>query len=151
NFVRAPIVFSQSRDGGATWSPAVIISGSSGQFCTVGSGTPGDPSACDVDQGSDPVVGPDGTIYVTFAHANTPEFGMGQVLTVSCPPTNECDSETDWTPPTRVGDLEGTHPVNVEPTPDPQTGCIPGAQCLPPNGYRVVEFASISISVDRNS
>src|SRR4029077_1167351 len=74
NFVRAPIVFSQSRDGGATWSPQVIISGSSASFCTVGSGTPGNPNACDVDQGSDPVVGPDGTIYVSFANQNTPQL-----------------------------------------------------------------------------
>lgn len=142
-----PIVFSQSLDGGATWSPPVVISGSAGQYCTGGSATAGDPAACDQDQGSDPVVGPDGTIYVAFANGNTPEFGQNQVLMVACPPTRSCDSASDWTPPTRVGDLVGTHPFG----PDPTTGCAPNAQCLPPNGYRVAEFASISISVDRSS
>src|SRR3989442_3294617 len=59
----SPIFFSQSTNGGATWSPGVEISGASGAVCTVGSAETS-PNACDQDQGSHPVVGPDGTIYV---------------------------------------------------------------------------------------
>ena len=142
---RGPIVFSQSTDGGATWSAQVIISGSSSALCTDFSGTPGDPNACDQDQGSNPSVGPDGTIYVIFGNGNTPFFGINQVLMVKCPPTNSCASPSHWTPPVKVGDLIGTHPFGPA-----GAGC-PGRQCLPPNGYRVPEFTSISISVDRNS
>jgi len=140
---RSPIFFSQSRDGGATWSRAVIISGAAGSFCTVFSGTPDSPNACDQDQGSHPVVGPDGTIYVVFGNGNTPEFGINQVLMVRCPVAKQCDTETDWEGPFRVGSLIGTHPFG----PNPQ-GCPAGRQCLPPNGYRVPEFTSMSISVD---
>lgn len=97
--IRSPIVFSQSLDGGATWSRAVIISGVAGSFCTAFSGTPDSPNACDQDQGSHPVVGPDGTIYVIFGNGNTPELGVNQVLMVKCTPDKVCDKETDWTPP----------------------------------------------------
>jgi hypothetical protein len=66
-----PIYFSQSTNGGATWSPGIEISGASATACTAFSGE-ANPNACDQDQGSDPVVGPDGTIYVTFGNGNTP-------------------------------------------------------------------------------
>lgn len=143
---RSPIVFSQSKDGGATWSPAVIISGSSPTLCTVFSGTPGNPTACDQDQGSHPVVGPDGTIYVIFGNGNTPLPGINQVLMVRCPATKDCGASTDWEGPFRLGDLVGTHPTGLAGNPQ---GCPTGRQCLPPNGYRVPEFTSMSISVDR--
>jgi hypothetical protein len=145
---RSPILFSQSKDGGATWSRAVIISGAAGSFCTVFSGTPDNPNACDQDQGSHPVVGPDGTIYVVFGNGNTPEAGINQVLMVRCPPTRECDTETDWEGPFLVGDLIGTHPIGDAGN---AGGCPVGRQCLPPNGYRAPEFTGMSISVDRNS
>jgi hypothetical protein len=141
-FQISPIVFSQSTDGGATWSPAVVISGVSSALCTDFSATP---DACDQDQGSHPVVGPDGTIYVIFGNGNTPDPGINQVLFVRCPPTNNCDSSADWEGPFRVGDLIGTHPFG------PAAAGCPGRQCLPPNGYRVPEFTSMSVSVDKNS
>lgn len=142
---RSPIVFSQSLDGGANWSPAVIISGVSGVFCTVGGATP---NACDQDQGSHPVVGADGTIYVIFGNANTPDFGVNQVLMVRCRAIFQCDREAHWEGPFRVGDLVGLHPIGDPGNPG---GCPVGRQCLPPNGYRVPEFTSMSISVDSSS
>jgi hypothetical protein len=45
----------------------------------------------------------------------------------------------------KVGDLVGTHPFSTS------NGCPGGRQCLPPNGYRVPEFTSISASVDKNN
>ena len=142
---RSPIVFSQSTDGGATWSPQVIISGGSTAFCTNFSGTPGDPAACDQDQGSHPSVGPDGTIYVIFGNGNTPDLGINQVLFVRCPPSQDCNDSSDWEGPFRISTLVGTHPFG------PAAAGCPGRQCLPPNGYRVPEFTSMSVSVDRNS
>jgi hypothetical protein len=139
----SPIVFSQSTDGGATWSPAVVISGVNPALCTAFSFTPG---ACDQDQGSHPVVGPDGTIYVIFGNGNTPTLGINQVLFVRCPATRSCASSADWEGPFRISSLVGTHPFGPA-----AAGCPAGRQCLPPNGYRVPEFTSMSVSVDRNS
>jgi hypothetical protein len=141
----SPIFFSQSTDGGATWSEPIEISGANTTFCTFPTRGP-----CNDNQGSDPVVGPDGTIYVIFGNANTPELGINQVMMVKCPPTNECNNSAHWTPPVRIGDLIGTHPANDPPMFDP-SGCPAFRQCLPPNGYRVPEFTSMTITVDRHN
>jgi hypothetical protein len=138
----SPIYFSQSLDGGATWSPGVEISGASAA-CTVFSGE-ANPNACDQDQGSDPFVGPDGTIYVTFGNGNTPTPGVNQVMIVSCPPTSICSSAASWTAPVKVADLFDFQPVG----PNAATACPGGRQCLPPNGYRLDDFVEISGSVD---
>jgi hypothetical protein len=137
----SPIYFSQSTNGGRTWSAGVKISGNNPAICTVGSTIPGD---CDQDQGSDPVVGPDGTIYVTFGNANSPGAGMNQVLFVKCPATNNCSSSSSWSTPAKVGDLIDNAPSG----PNSSTGCPGGRECLPPNGYRVPEFTSDTVSVD---
>lgn len=145
--MNSPIYFSQSTDGGATWSPGVEISGSNAAVCTVFSGS-ADPNACDQDQGSHGVVGPDGTIYVVFGNGNTPLPGINQVLFTKCPAANDCSQAASWSAPVKVGDLIGTHPIG---DPGNAGGCPVGRQCLPPNGYRVPEFTSMTISVDRFS
>lgn len=139
----SPIYFSQSTDGGATWSPGVEISGSNATDCGLFSGE-ADPNACDQDQGSHPIVGPDGTIYVAFGNGNTPVLGENQIMLVSCPGSADCTDSANWTAPVKVNDLIGTQPVG----PDPSTACAFGRGCLPPNGYRVPEFTSITASVD---
>lgn len=139
----SPIYFSQSSDGGATWSPGIEISGSSATYCGVFSGS-ADPNACDQDQGSHPVVGPDGTLYVSFGNLNTLLPGVNQVMMVSCPAAADCTNPASWTPPVKVNDLIGTQPRG----PDASTGCPFGRGCLPPNGYRVPEVTTISTSVD---
>jgi len=140
----SPIYFSQSTDGGATWSPGIEISGANAAVCTVFSGS-ANPNACDQDQGSHPIVGADGTIYVAFGNGNTPNLGENQVLFVKCPAGSNCVLPASWSAPVKVGDLIGIHPFGPS-----AAGCPAGRQCLPPNGYRVPEFTSISASVDTN-
>src|SRR5207237_3463696 len=119
---RSPIVFSQSTDGAATWSRSVIISGTSGSFCTIASGTPDNPNACDQDQGSHPVVGPDGTIYVIFGNSNTPTSGVNQHLIVRCPKIGvpvagtDCSVKANWSKPVKISDDIGTQPTGPDAT-----------------------------------
>jgi hypothetical protein len=141
----SPIVFSQSTDGGVTWSAPVEISGMNAAICTDFS-VPGGSGQCDQDQGSHPIVGKDGTIYVAFGNGNTPDFGFNQVLFVKCPASADCSSASSWSAPVKVGDLVGLHPIGPSPE-----GCPAGRQCLPPNGYRVPEFTSITTSVDNSN
>jgi hypothetical protein len=140
----SPIYYSQSTDGGATWSPGVEISGANAALCTFGSGGP-NPNACDQDQGSWPFSGPDGTVYVVFANGNTPLFGINQILMVKCPPASNCALAASWSAPVKVADLIGTHPIAFAGN---AAGCPVGRQCLPPNGYRVPEVTSITGLID---
>ena len=141
----SPIFFSQSTNGGATWSPGIEISGISPD-CTAFSGETSD-QACDQDQGSHPIVGPDGTVYVAFGNGNTPAPGINQHMIVSCPPSADCSKTAGWTPPKKISTDFGTQPLG----PDPTSGCPGGRQCLPPNGYRLDDFVEGSISADNNS
>ena len=129
----SPIFFSQSTDGGVTWSDRVEISGEAEGIC---------PAECFHDQGSHPVVGPDGTIYVTFAN-NDAMKGGEQILMVKCPADQDCTIDTSWSEPVIVSDLIGGMPTGPS-----SEGCPAGAACLPPNGYRVSETMSVSNSVD---
>ena len=69
------------------------------------------PSACDQDQGSHPIVGKDGTIYVAFGNGNTPNLGENQHMIVSCPASADCTQSTSWTAPVKMSDDIGTQPV----------------------------------------
>ncbi len=140
-----PIFFSQSTDGGATWSAAVEISGSNTAICTAFSGE-ANANACDQDQGSHPVVGPDGTIYVAFTNSNTPVSGEDQHLIVKCPVSKDCTSAANWTAPVKITNDIAKQPFG----PVVSTGCSSGRQCLPPNGYRVSDDTYGSLSVDKN-
>ncbi len=139
----SPIYFSQSTNGGASWSPGVEISGANAAACTAFSGE-ANPNACDQDQGSHPIVGTDGTIYVAFGNGNTPTLGVNQHMVVSCPAAANCSLAASWTAPVKIGDDFGTQPLG----PVGLTACPAGRQCLPPNGYRLDDFVEGSISVD---
>jgi hypothetical protein len=137
----SPIYFSQSTDGAATWSAPLEISGSNASICTVPAVGP-----CNDDQGSDPVVGPDGTIYVVFANGNIPGAGIEQMLFVKCPAALDCSNAASWTAPVKIDTLSDTSPVG----PNSTSGCPGGRNCLPPNGYRMGTETVETISVDRN-
>jgi hypothetical protein len=139
----SPIYFSQSTNGGATWSAGVEISGANAAICTVFSGE-ANPNACDQNQGSHPIVGSDGTIYVAFGNGNTPTLGVNQHLIVKCPANKDCSVAANWTAPVKISDDIGTQPFG----PDATSGCPAGRQCLPPNGYRLDDFVEGSLSVD---
>jgi hypothetical protein len=140
----SPIFFSQSTDGDATWSPGIEISGS-GPFCTTGSGE-SDPNACDQDQGSHPVAGWDGAVYVAFNNTNVKGRGMGQQLVVSCSASEDCSQRDAWVGPYKISDDYATQPIG----PDADTGCPSGRPCLPPNGYRLNDFGAIAAAQDGN-
>ena len=66
SYFRAPIVLSYSDDGGVTWSPPKVISGSH-PTCTFQSDGSGG-HECDEDQNSIPEVGPNGEVLVYFGN-----------------------------------------------------------------------------------
>jgi hypothetical protein len=139
----SPIYFSQSTDGGATWSAGIEIDGANAAACTAFSGE-SNANACDQDQGSHPVVGKNGTLYVAFGNGNTSTVGLNQHMIVSCPANKDCSQAASWTAPVKITDDYGMQPSG----PDATSGCPAGRQCLPPNGYRMDDFVQGSLSVD---
>jgi len=147
NFLESPIYFSQSTDGGQTWSPSggLEISGANAAIC-VGGNTfnhvSADADACNFDQGSWLVSGPDGTLYVFFNNMDTPTI-LNQQLMVKCPAAADCSKAASWSEPAFVATDFDTQPFFLGPGPlDPISGCDFGRQCLPPNGYRIDDFGN---------
>lgn len=118
------IYFSRSTDHAVTWSKPIVISGSAPGLCFLGNFF--DPtqsaSGCNFDQGSDPVVRPNGDIVVVFENENTAasDPNAQQLSVVSK------DGGLTWSTPVKVG-----NDVTVrEPQCDFGRGpeeCIPGA------------------------
>jgi hypothetical protein len=131
-FCESPIFGSMSTDHGITWSTPEEISGISPTLCSFGNFF--DPSAnanaCNNDQGSDPVVLPNGDLEVIFNNANTAAGNPNwQQLGVHCHPGGSSTAGTahlNCAAPAKVGD----DVIVNEPTCDFGRGpeeCIPGA------------------------
>jgi hypothetical protein len=112
---QAPIFEAHSTDGGYTWSTPQEISGSNASLCTFEVG--GRPDACNDNQFSQPVVAPDGTVYVSFINdqnmslwESANEFDS-QYLMVS-----SSDGGATWSTPSFIVGLEDgrdDYPFNV--------------------------------------
>jgi hypothetical protein len=152
DFCESPIFFSRSTDGGVSWSAPLEISGNNPAVCDFGNlfKPANDPHDCNFSQGSYPVVGPDGTIYVVFNNSNTsPEAavidGTAQQLFVK-----SSDGGRTWSRPVKVGDDVQTQPFSI-PGHELPNGCDLFRPCLPPNGYRVDGDHFPSIGIDNRT
>jgi len=143
-FCVSPIFASMSTNHGVTWSTPEEISGRS-PLCFFGNffDPTRKPDHCDLDQGADPVVLPNGNVVVVFNNGNTPANNPNaQQLAVVCRPTGSSPAGTahmNCAPPVRVGD----DIVAGEPQCDFGRGpeeCIPGAM------IRTNDFPRIAIN-----
>jgi hypothetical protein len=142
----SPIMLSRSVDGGVTWSRPVKISGSNPAICAGGEAIDpaADPGACNADQASFPVVGPDGSVSVAFNNCNVPPQE-------SPPPCQQLvvrssDGGATWSQPVRVSLDYDLQPQAVPGHPIP--GCFFFVPCLPPNGYSVDDDPSMGVGAD---
>jgi hypothetical protein len=138
----SPIFFSRSTDHAQTWSRPVMISGNNPAICVggdvLGNGAPND---CNNDQGSSPVVGPDGTIYVAFNNGNTPNGNPNfqQLLVVSH------DAGKTWSPPISIGHDFTVSTIDGSPFPTCDFGRGP-EECIPAGiNVRTDDFPTLSI------
>ena len=138
-YCSSPIYFSRSTDHAVTWSQPVEISGNNPSLCFQGNAFDPNrnPNDCDFDQGSDPIVLPDGTIVVVFNNGNSaPGNPNAQQLAV-----RSTDGGLTWSQPTKVGD----DIVVGEPLCDFGRG---PEECVPGPFIRTNDFPRIA--VDRN-
>ena len=136
------IWFSRSTDHAVTWSKPKEISGVAPGLCFLGNVF--DPAqsanACNFDQGSDPIVRPNGDLVVVFNNGNTaPDNPNAQQLAVVSK-----NGGGTWSTPVKVGD----DVVVGEPQCDFGRGpeeCIPGAF------IRTNDFPRIAVSRDNGN
>jgi hypothetical protein len=145
-YCESPIFFSRSTNGGVNWSRPVEISGRNPEICDFGNLFDRDErrGSCNFSQGSYPLVGPDGTIYVVFNNSNTSRRaaiadGVAQQLFVK-----STDGGKTWTKPVKVADDFQKQPFSIPPD-DEIPDCDEFRQCLPPNGYRLNDYPSLGI------
>lgn len=129
----SPIFGSMSTNHGLTWSTPEEISGRNPALCVRGdrrTGNPADANKCNFDQGSDPVVLPNGDLEVAFINVNTPATSPNaQQLAVHCSPRGKSELGTarlNCKAPVKVGDdlRAGSPRCNFGRGPE---SCIPGA------------------------
>ncbi len=135
-FCSQAIYFAKSTDHAVTWSAPTEISGRNPNLCFFGDffDPSRDPHDCDLDQGSDPIVRPDGSIVVVFNNYNTPAGNPNaqQLAVVSR------DGGNTWSMPAKVGD-----DIIVN---EPQCDFGRGPEeCIPGNFIRTNDFPRIAV------
>jgi hypothetical protein len=137
-YCSSPIFFSRSTDHAQTWSKPIEISGDNPNLCLFGNAfdTTRSPSACDFDQGSDPVVLPNGTIVVTFNNGNTPSVNNQQLAVRST------DGGVTWSQPTKVGDDIAAN--------EPFCSAL-GRECIPGPQIRTDDFPLTAVDRKRGT
>jgi hypothetical protein len=144
NTLRSPIFGSMSTDGAQTWSTPEEISGNSATLCFFGNAfdPTQSPNQCNFDQGSDPVVLPNGKLVVVFNNGNTPAGNPnGQQLALRCSPSGSSTGGTahlNCATPTKVGD----DVIQGEPQCDFGRGL---EQCIPGNYIRTNDFPRLAM------
>ena len=124
SYCSSKIYFSRSTDHAVTWSKPKEISGVAPGLCFFGNffDKTQSASACDFDQGSDPVVRPNGDIVVVFNNGNTAADNPNaqQLAVVSK------DGGSTWSKPVKAGNdvVVGQPQCNFGRGPEE---CIPGA------------------------
>jgi hypothetical protein len=140
---QSPIFGSMSTTHGLTWSTPEEISGMS-PLCVAG--TQIDPlaaaNACNQDQGSDPIVRPDGSLVVVFNNGNGTKANPAQQLAVVCNPSGST--------PAGTAHLNCVHPVKVgddSVTGEPQCNFGRGPEeCIPGAYIRTNDFPRIAVN-----
>jgi len=124
SYCSSKIYFTSSSDHALTWTKPKEISGIAPGLCFFGDvfDKTQSPSACDLDQGSDPIVRPNGDIVVVFHNNNTAASNPNsqQLAVVSK------DGGATWSKPVKAGNdvIVGSPRCNFGRGPE---NCIPGA------------------------
>jgi len=144
-YCSSPIFGSMSTDHGVHWSTPEEISGHSATRCFFGNAfdPTRNPSACDFDQGSDPVVLPSGDLVVVFNNGNTAANNPNaQQLAVHCKPSGSSPDGTarlNCASPVKAGD----DIIVGEPQCDFGRG---PEECVPGPWIRTNDFPRIAIN-----
>src|SRR2546428_5091680 len=137
SYCSSKIYFSRSTDHAVHWSPPKEISGAAPGICFLGNlfDPSQSPNACDFDQGSDPIVRPNGDLVVIFNNENTAATNpnLQQLAVVSK------NGGTTWSKPVKVGNdvIVGEPRCNFGSGPE---------ECIPAAFIRTTDFPRIAVN-----
>lgn len=141
-YCSSEIYGSMSTNHARTWSKPELISGVSPNLCQFGNffNPAADANACNFDQGSDPIVLPNGDLEVVYNNGNTPSVD-NQQLAVHCRPAGDSNAGTahlNCGAPTLVGQdvLAGAPRCNF------------GRLCIPGHYIRTNDYPRIAVNTD---
>ncbi len=142
DYCSSEIYGSMSTDHARTWSRPELINGANAQLCQFGNffNPAADGTACNFNQGSDPIALPNGDLEVVFNNGNTPTVD-NQQLAVHCKPAGSSVAGTahlNCANPTTVGpDVLAGAPI-----------CNFGRYCIPGHYIRTNDFPRIGVNTD---
>lgn len=118
----AYILASHSTDYGQSFSKPVVVSRDSG-MCTFQHDAPTPAGRCNENQGSHPVVGPDGTLLVFYNNYNTPVGTKDNRFQIFA--SRSTDGGETFAPPVKVGDFYDFPDCMNYQGQNPDNGCVP--------------------------
>jgi hypothetical protein len=99
--LKGEVIENHSDDGGYTWSPAQVISGSDATYCTFFG------PSCDLSDLPTPAVAPDGSIHVGFANfQHEAAWEPREMFESQLMETSSTDGGATWSAPLHVTDME---------------------------------------------
>lgn len=139
----AYIYEAHSSDYGETFSPRVVVSTTSA-LCGNSYGLPTPNGTCNENQFSDPFVGPDGALYVTWSNFNnvvTGKDNRNQVLLAK-----SVDGGRSFSSPVKVSDYYDLPDCQTYQGDDPGRACVPEKGSSTKSVFRATSYPSGSVN-----
>jgi len=142
----AYILAAHSSDYGQTFSSPVLVSTTSPSLCTNTLGLPTPQGTCNFNQGADPFIGPDGTLYIAYSNFNTTPSSASdnhfQVLL-----TKSTDGGQTFGAPVKVSDyFELPDCAAFQGGQDPFRACVPEKGTAQNSVFRASNYASGAVN-----
>jgi hypothetical protein len=138
-----------SNDYGQTFSGPVLVSTTSPSLCSNTLGLPTPLGTCNFNQGADPFVAPDGTLYIAYSNFNTTTTGSDNHFQVLL--TKSTDGGQSFGAPVKVSDyFELPDCAAFQGGQDPFRACVPEKGTAQNSVFRASNYPSGAVN-PRNS
>jgi hypothetical protein len=134
-----------SDDYGQTFSSPVLVSTTSASLCTNTDGLPTPHGTCNNNQGADPFVGPDGTLYIAYSNFNTTTTGNDNHFQVLV--NKSTDGGQTFSAPVKVSDyFELPDCAAFQGGQDPFRACVPEKGTAQNSVFRASNYPSGAVN-----
>jgi len=134
-----------SKDYGQTFSSPVLVSTTSPTLCSNTLGLPTPQGTCNFNQGADPFVGPDGSLYIAYSNFNNTTTGNDNHFQVLL--NKSTDGGQTFSAPVKVSDyFELPDCAAFQGGQDPFRACVPEKGTAQNSVFRASNYASGAVN-----